>query len=401
MSRLLTLYSKIKRVPNKAKMLALRANISKETKQNSQFFIGQLNGNCFSETVAQDDLSEYLKPLREGCLAHFKDLHKPKKIKILFHLPSIYALGTRSIFLNWISSLNYMGVEAETLEFTENLREKLEAFKPEILVSVDHQMFLSQLDFVAIADYRKSTALMVALQAHDDSETNDNFSNDKRVALAKKNKVDFFFSFRIESYIEQLFGHLKEAGFTVLSIPFAANPIKDYYIPNEKVFDWSFLGSSNPDKTPRYSSYFKGLFKGYDGVLAGPGWGSEIPLSLEGKYHSLFYSKAKIALNLHLQEQVDRPSEINERVYSLAASGNFQILDQPKALGLLFANPSNVVSLDQPSDYFAAFEHYLNSPDERKVMVCHGFDAIYQGGHTLFHRMQVLIEQIEKSRGQK
>ncbi len=399
MSRLITLYSKFKRIPNKVMILGLRGSLGRATKENSQKLVNSLASGS-KQKSPEDELSHYLNPLRNECLESFKDAHKAKNLKVLFHLPSIYATGMRSVYLNWMASLNYMGVGAEAVEFEESLSEKLSEFSPDLFVSVDHQLFLNSADWATLKDYREKADLQIALLAHDESESTDNYSNEKRLALAKSRKIDFFFSFRSRDYVQRIFPHLT-ADYKVLSIPFGANPIKDYYIPCEKTFDWNFLGSSNPDKAPRMARYFKGIFKGYSGVLVGPGWGNDIPLSLEGKYHSGFYSSAKISLNLHLQEQVDRSCETNERVYSLAAAGNFQLLDKPKALGEVFPDPSHVAAVDSPSEYLEAFKHYLHAPKEREVMIKHGFDAVYRGGHTLFHRMETLIEQIQLCEGKK
>ncbi len=87
--------------------------------------------------------------------------------------------------------------------------------------------------------------------------------------------------------------------------------------------------------------------------------------------------------------------EINERVYSLACCGTFQLTDHPKSLTRIFDTPESMAYVDTPDHYYEAFLHYLNHPEERTPFIISGMKKTFES-HTIFHRMDKLVQYIEK-----
>ena len=115
---------------------------------------------------------------------------------------------------------------------------------------------------------------------------------------------------------------------------------------------------------------------------------------LDRKYHKYFYNLATIGLNLHIPSQISNSSEINERTYSLACNGTFQIIDNPKAINILFPEVNKVVTSDSPKEYIDKFEYYLNNPNEAQNIASNAYKHLNQLYDELPYEWQKLINKI-------
>ena len=88
-------------------------------------------------------------------------------------------------------------------------------------------------------------------------EKEGNTLNQQRLEVAKVNKVDFYFSFHNQDYISKNYGEWSDYGYDIISIPFSGNPLT-YFFQELSVnkYDYTFLGSTNPEKAGRYYKYF-------------------------------------------------------------------------------------------------------------------------------------------------
>jgi spore maturation protein CgeB len=123
-------------------------------------------------------------------------------------------------------------------------------------------------------------------------------------------------------------------------------------------------------------------------MIWGPGWPwAKTEILLENQ--KLYYSKSKIALNLHLQEQIDWPCELNERTYILAACKVPQLLDNPALIKYRFSEDS-YFSATSPKEYLQLMNYMIQNEEEVKWRT----DKIYEevlSKHTTFHRMEHFI----------
>ena len=380
---------KLTRIPEKLAIMRLRSQIHPATWENNQR-LDDLLGQCAS--MEGDPIAQHAQRLRQACLDQFQGCYEGEKPpKILIQMPGLVALGVVSIFTNWIQTLKYMGVEVEALPWEERGAERYARFQPDLVILYDVPSYLENFDWKSFDQYRQERPCRLAMVVFHEHDLK--IPNQLRIENALKNKVDLFLTFRVPAYVDQWLQEWQATGKPVLSIPFGANPLAYYPQPMKAKLDFVFLGSSNPEKALRYAEYLPHIFKNYQGSLVGPGWGSNAPKFLPLEQHPAFYGLAEIAPNLHLQIQIELEYELNERVYNLAASGCFQLLDHPKALGYLFPQADQVVSTSTSREYHEAFAHYLHHPEERTSFQMKGLDAVYQG-HTLFHRMQSLIDHL-------
>lgn len=328
-------------------------------------------------------------------LESFDKKYINNKQRILIHMPKPEdSPGGFSLFNNLYQSLNYIGISADVLYFGESVEKKLELFKPTCLLTSDHESWLRWINWHEIQNYREKNDLKIGLTASIEEYGNTPLL--PRLEWAKKVQVDFYYSFRSRSYFESRVEYKPffEAGFSILNIEFGANPLLYFPIKGiERDIDYVFLGSNNPDKMERYNQYFTEIFKNYKGFIHGPGWTRLKKFQMNTELDRYFYSRAKVGLNLHLQEQIDWPCELNERTYMLAACGVPQLIDQPGLLVEHFSSDCFFIA-DNPKDYYDLFKFILDNPEEanrrseisRKEVLAK---------HTTLHRAEQFIKQYD------
>ena len=107
------------------------------------------------------------------------------------------------------------------------------------------------------------------------------------------------------------------------------------------------------------------------------------------------YARAKVGLNLHLEEQLDWANELNERTYILAACGVPQLLDDPALLPSRF-DKNGLFIADSPAEYTELFEYILNHPDKAKQKTLLAQREVFEK-HTWFHRAEKLVSDLSKN----
>lgn len=339
---------------------------------------------------ANDELWQKALLLRENCLEQFKNKFKDNSsLRVLVHVPSaIDSPGGSSLFNNLVEALNYIGVDASVLPWQhENLSEILDRIRPTVFLTSDHESYLTRVDWPAVARYQNTNVLKVGLTAS--LEEYGNSPLDSRLSWAAKSSVDFYYSFRAQEYLREreAYRPFFDHGYHIHSVEFGANVLRYYPVPNiEKDLDYVFLGSSNPDKWPRYSSFFGNILKERVGFINGPGWQNIKEFRLDPDRDRFIYARAKVGLNLHLDEQIKWANELNERTYMLAACGVPQLIDRPKLLPERFRLDGMFVA-DSAKEYEDQFDYALNHPHEAQKRALIAMEDVY-AQHTTFHRAE-------------
>ena len=111
--------------------------------------------------------------------------------------------------------------------------------------------------------------------------------------------------------------------------------------------------------------------------------------------HNIIRNTTKINLNFHvpyqkpnLGEPYDRV-DLNQSVYNIALSGNFQLCDHPLVETLFDGN----IVLGDESNWLELFEYYLHHDHEREQKA-ENAKRIVETSHTWLVRMQELMEII-------
>lgn len=308
-------------------------------------------------------------------------------LRILVHLPPFqHSPGGHSLFRNLAQSLEFIGIPTAVLEWKDDLSTVLEKFSPTVLISSDAESYLKRIDWSVFASYRKRKQIFLGLTASLQEYGNTPLL--PRLAWAKKNGVDFYYSFRTEEYLlgRKAYEPFSAAGHKIVSVEFGANPLIYFPVPEiERDLDYVFLASSNSDKRERYYRYFPTIFATNIGFINGPGWGHVTELATS-ETHRYLYARAKVGINLHINDSVDWASELNERTYILAACGVPQLIDNAKLLGSRYSHDAFFIG-DNPHEYKRLFKEMLTNPEETRRRANKARIETYSR-HTTFHRAE-------------
>jgi hypothetical protein len=334
--------------------------------------------------------------LRQKVMGEFKDKFTNEAIKIMIHFPSKESSpGGYSLFSNLAESLKFVGIRTELLFVGEDIKEKLNNFQPAILLSSDHKSYTSKIDWNVINDYKKSHNLQVGLTAS--IEEYGNTPLKQRLNWARSVGIDFYYSFRAHEYLNTRAEYIPffDYGYKIHSVEFGANPLLYFPLPNiDKDLDYLYLSSSNSDKQKRCKEWLSAILMSYSGFISGSGWHKA------NKWPSMnanifLFSRAKIGINIHIDNQINFASELNERTYILAACGVPQLVDNAKLLPNRFSHESLFVATN-PKEYEELFKFMLFNPKECEKRALKALEEVYEK-HTTFHRANSFINQLKGS----
>jgi hypothetical protein len=333
--------------------------------------------------------------LRKKVLEEFKEkLVRISSIRMLIHIPEKnISPGGHSLFSNLGESLKYIGVPVRILRWQgDNLVEEFKRFKPNVFITSDNDDYLRKIDWSRVIAYKKDFGLHIGLTAS--LEQYGNTPLPDRLRWSKEHLIDFYYSFRAPEYYNNRPEYMPffEEGYRILSVEFGANPILYYPVPGiARDLNYVFLASSNPDKWDRYYRYLPELFSEFPGFINGPGW-KYVSMSAPAEIHRYLYARARVGINLHIQESIDWANELNERTYILAACGVPQLLDNPKLLNERFSRNCFYVA-ENEKQYREMFREIINNPIEGNRRALSAIREVFSK-HTTFHRAEKFFYDI-------
>lgn len=333
--------------------------------------------------------------LRSDILAKYRGSHSNhRELRVLVHIPppnvsSAYA----SLCENLRQGLQFLGISAARF-WNESTAEVLNTFQPTLLLTTDHPGYLAQIDWKSVEQYRASRPLRVALNAS--LQEYGNTPLEERLEWARQHDIDFYYSFKTQEYVGARYQAILGRGYHVPSVEFGANPLLYYPVPGiARDLNYVFLGSTNPEKAPRYFQYFRRIWRQYPGYIDGPWW-TMISRFGSSETHRYLCARARVALNLHIQTQIKWAGELNERAYNLAACGVPQIVDAPKILSARFSDDSFFVART-PVEYEAMFVRALKDPEEAQRRALQAQREVF-ARHTIFHRLEQFLVDLREKR---
>lgn len=334
--------------------------------------------------------------LKTDCLKHFKGKHaSKKKIRILIHIPTInQTIAGHSLFNNLADGLQYIGIEVRRYYSGDTIKTILEDFKPIIFLSSDNDAYINSIDWKSILEYSKNNSLKIGLTA-----SLEEYGNTPLISRLKRGKdlgVNFYYSFRSYKYVHTSIAYKPFYEFTqkICCIEFGANPLLFYPLPNiKRDINYVLLASSNQSKKERYVEYLSRIFTQYPGFLDGPGWINIKDFRYNKNRDRYIFARGKAGLNLHIPNQLNTASELNERTYILAMCGVPQIIDNPPLLESRFSKDSMFVA-SSPDNYFEVFQYLLNNPEEGEKRALLAQKEVY-AKYTSFHRAEQFIADLE------
>jgi spore maturation protein CgeB len=190
---------------------------------------------------------------------------------------------------------------------------------------------------------------------------------------------DFFFTIQKEPFFEEL----RKAGareFHYLPTgcnPSVQRPIDRSEITNpDHLSDIGFVGSPYPNRVALFKSV-----PDFAIALWGPGW-RDIPelkkwargngSLVNSRDEAAIINGAKIAVNVHSSlgdgSPVQRMDFLNPRVFTIAACGAFQLVDEQDNLPELFDPGEELATYHDADSFVSSLKEYLHAPEARQRM---------------------------------
>lgn len=337
----------------------------------------------------QELRAELLGRYRQICAARSQH-------RYLIHVPpAAVSPAGYSWFTSMAEAFAYLGIPVRTLSWQDCIDDALSSFSPTILLTSDSEDYLARIDWDRIATYRTRQPLFIGLTASLAEYGNTPLT--ERLAWARSHSVSFYYSFRSKEYVQMRREYVPffDAGYRILSLEFAANPLHHYpsHSPR-KLVDYVFLGSINYDKWDRYTDYFPAIAKRYTGFVAGPGWSFASGYTMNAERDRHIYARARIGLNLSIDDQIRWPCELNERTYILAACGIPQLIDNPRLLPARFSSDA-LFSAVSPRAYNNLFREMAANPEECRRRAMLALQEVFEK-HTIFHRIEAFSQDLEQ-----
>lgn len=210
-----------------------------------------------------------------------------------------------------------------------------------------------------------------------------------------KHIIDFFITTQHEC--PTLKENYTSNGFALYNVPLAANHRLFYKLDTPKLYDACFIGNL----THGYRSEDKFLYpildnECYTSILGGMTYGKYQNGFIPYSEHNVIRNATRINLNFHVPYQKPNRGEhydrvdLNQSVYNIALSGNFQLCDHPLVETLFEGN----IVIGNEDNWLELFEYYLNNPTEREEKA-EAARLIAEKSHTWLIRMSEFMEIVK------
>lgn len=330
--------------------------------------------------------------LREQLLIAERNYYKDLPVDFIFHTPSTtLSMGGHSWFTSLKETLLHQGVKVHSFWYSKEFPE-LDNGKTAVLVTGYNKLYLDELKEYVLEYAKNKAGRLILLFSVPLDETTLTVMDELTAIYGSYGYVNFY-TFHDPSYVpyDGFISTMKTSGYILHHITFAANPL--FHFPSPVIsngFDYVFLGSANYDKIDRYNEYFDLIIKNYDGLILGPGW----PWFKEYEYcpsiDKYLYAQSRVSLNLHIDLQIEKPIELNERTYILSACGVPQVIDSPKLLRFVYPGFEGAKTTYEYHNRFV--ELYDNPSSYNKIAIDLMRNTFSM--HTSFNRTKSLINHL-------
>jgi len=197
-------------------------------------------------------------------------------------------------------------------------------------------------------------------------------------------------------------------------LPFAADP--DLFRPAHPPAmqtDVLFIGMAFPNRVAFFNRLFPMLTR-RNVLIAGGGWQhlagydrlkDRIWLSgIDPEMTPLFYSGAKIVINLHRSDQEAGNSRrfpglsVNPRTFEIGACGTLQLVDERAELVRHYTPGQDLETFSSPEELMEKVDYYLNREDVRRNLAVSGLKRTLRH-HTYAHRLHHMFQLLSQPGG--
>ncbi len=196
---------------------------------------------------------------------------------------------------------------------------------------------------------------------------------------------------------------LKKLGATnIRYLPHACDPEVHKEIeltPEQQAYygsDISFVGTMYPYRLKileQLSHYDLKIWGGHRDRI--PPWSSlnscHMNREVVGWEQAAVFNASSINLNTHHPNDIEG---VNQRVFDIAGSGGFQLVDHKKGIELVFSLQNEIVTYRSLEELKELIEHFLSNPIERKAIAKRAMDRAHRE-HTYTIRLEEIFHSIE------
>jgi hypothetical protein len=276
----------------------------------------------------------------------------------------------------------------------------LDDFRPTVLVALDQEPSLACIDLVALREYKRAHGcLRLFVSTRDDVFAPGVLSEGESRRLQRAidgDGADAFMSLYEPECFPRMQRAWADAGFRSVSVPQSGNPLEDFPCDVPRAHDYFYASVCTPERLRVTWRELRGIIAHHRGDWAGEGWGfgrRGIPLAdMPARFGG-----SRIALAPLLPALRREPFELTHRVYEAAACGAFQITSLSPVTRRFFSEQALVAARDG-EELVQLFEHFVRRPDERNRIAEQALVELY-GGHTVFHRIETLLADLESLAG--
>lgn len=344
---------------------------------------------------SEDPIIRQWCDLSKKVLDEYKGKYEQEeKWNFIIHIPPANeSPAGYSLFSNMADGFDFMGLDVQRFYFNDDIKEKLNVERKNVLLTSDCDDYLKKINWAYVKKYRENADLYLGLTASPGYVGKKSLK--ERLKEASEYGVNFYYCYDDLKYCKDVYKDFFDAGYTVIGIPFGANILKYYPIPNiEKNINYTFLASSNRDKWNRYLEYLPTICKEYSGFISGPGWTHIHVNDIQADRDRYIYARTKVGLNLHLDMQISTMNQLNERTYMLASCGIPQVIDRPAILLKYFSQDSFFIA-ENGKEYYDLFKEALVDFDESEKRALKAQKETLLN-HTTFHRIDDFFKDIDK-----
>lgn len=369
--------------------------------RNHEFYNFEKQINVASKQLFKNFYKSSLNKLKTGTaidpryrdfhnkiINEFKDCYIIENVKLFFYKPSLKdATGTYSAFKNIMEGLSHIGINNTFFSSRQELINEVDNVqKSFIFIEKEHLEKEFNLSNKGLNTY-------IGIAIHPNSNKN---YEDEIIDLFNKEKIHFCFSFSCTEYITETYKKIIKNGIPIFDMEFGANPKVHFPIKTDcNKIDYIFLGSTNRRKWDRYFLYFNKIFENHTGFISGPGWTDFYIKNKPFDVDRILYSNSKVGLNLSVPSQLEKPRELNERTYQLAACGIVQLIDNPTLLHHRFPEDA-IISAKNPEEYYKKFSQIINNEINIEPIIKSAYMTV-MNNHTIYHRALKLGKHLNSS----
>ena len=348
-------------------------------------------------------------------------------MRVLYQIPSLESIyAIRTIYHGYKNAFESLGHIFQPLVASNNCKETLDKFNPDILFTSIMPYYLKYLDLKSIKKHKENRMIVFVAMPFWRSILKKNSIIEGRGLFYNKNYIKLIISEGFGDIYYNVYepddprmeGFEKITGYKHYTIPLAVDKVvlKEKFDEKFKA-DISFIGTYSPQKRDSFRKYVFPLKKKYKLTIYGQDWGTldrtlgwiqrggqyfNIPYLRSFKKPQLkledeakIYKSSIISINIHEESQLRFGGDCNERTFKIPFCGGFEITDNVACIKKYFKDGEEVVIAKDEKDWYEKIKYYIENPGKRGKIIKAGRERVLKE-HTYHNRVKQIIDIYNK-----